>query len=54
MLPLVEEEDVGGSHTGHDPDQPAHVARPGPQLPQHQPQGDTSHAQSILTVLLFM
>lgn len=38
-LPLVEEEDVRGSHNGHDPDQPAHVARPGAQLPQHQPDG---------------
>lgn len=41
VLPLVEKEDVRGSYTGHDPYQPAHVARPWPQLPQHQP--DDTH-----------
>ncbi len=33
----MEEEDVGGSKRGHDPHQPAHVTRPGTQLPQVQP-----------------
>lgn len=33
----MEEEDVGGSERGHDPHQPAHVTRPGTQLPQVQP-----------------
>ncbi len=37
-LPLVEKEDIHGSYAGHDPYQPAHVAHPGPQLPQHQPE----------------
>lgn len=41
-LPLVEKEDIHGSYTSHDPDQPAHVARPGSQLPEHQP-GETHH-----------
>ena len=45
MLPLMEKEDVHGSHKSHDPDQPAHVAGPGPQLPQHQP-GETHHTHS--------
>lgn len=37
LLPLVEKEDICGSHKSHDPDQPAHVTRPRPQLSQHQP-----------------
>lgn len=36
--PLVEEENVGGSKRGHDPDQPAHVTRPGTQLTQVEPE----------------
>lgn len=35
--PLMKEENVGGSKRRHDPHQPAHVARPWPQLPQVQP-----------------
>lgn len=34
----MEKEDIRGAYTSHDPDQPAHVARPRPQLPQHQPE----------------
>lgn len=33
----MEEEDIRGTKRGHDPHQPAHVARPGTQLPQVQP-----------------
>lgn len=46
LLPLMEEVDIHGSYTSHDPDQPAHVTRPGPQLPQHQPDG-TRHTYII-------
>lgn len=35
--PLVEEENVDGPNGCHDPDDPAHVGGPGPQLPQVQP-----------------
>lgn len=35
----MEEEDVSRAHTGHDPHQPAHVCRPGAELPQVQPGG---------------
>lgn len=47
MLPLMEKEDIRGSYTSHDPDQPAHVARPGAELPQHQP-GGTHHTYIII------
>lgn len=45
----MEEEDVGGSERGHDPHQPAHVTRPGTQLPQVQPDESTDRQEQITT-----
>lgn len=39
----MEEEDIRGSKRGHDPHQPAHVTRPGTQLPQVEPGEVNTH-----------
>lgn len=49
VLPLMEKADIRRSYTRHDPDEPAHVARPGSQLPQHQPE-ETRHRTYTVTV----
>lgn len=40
----MEEENIGGSKRGHDPDQPAHVTRPGTQLTQVEPKSQRNKA----------
>lgn len=52
VLPLMEKEDIRRSYARHDPDEPAHVARPGSQLPQHQPE-ETRHGYSVSALVFF-
>lgn len=46
---FMEEEDVSGAHTGHDPHQPAHVCRPGSKLPQVQPAHNSNMKHNLTT-----
>lgn len=46
--PLMEEEDVGCSEWSHDPDQPAHVTRPGTQLAQVEPRSENKQVNTEL------
>lgn len=46
---FMEEEDISGTHAGHDPHQPAHVCRPGPELPQVQPAHNSNIKYNLTT-----